>query len=54
MTEAPVGVFIVDDHAVVRSGLAAYLEFIDDVTLVGQAADGEQALRRLAELALRT
>jgi len=53
MTEAPVGVFIVDDHAVVRSGLAAYLEFIDDVTLVGQAADGEQALRRLAELALR-
>jgi len=46
-------VFIVDDHAVVRSGLAAYLEFIDDVTLVGQAADGEQALRRLAELALR-
>jgi len=53
MTEAPVGVFIVDDHAVVRSGLAAYLEFIDDVTLVGQAADGEQALRRLAELASR-
>ena len=47
----PVGVFIVDDHAVVRSGLAAYLQFIDDFTLVGEAADGEQALRRLAELA---
>ena len=53
MTGAPAGVFIVDDHAVVRSGLAAYLEFIDDVTLVGEAADGEQALRRLAELASR-
>ena len=53
MIDAPVGVFIVDDHAVVRSGLAAYLEFIDDVTLVGEAADGEQALRRLAELAAR-
>lgn len=53
MTRAPVGVFIVDDHAVVRSGLAAYLELIDDFTLVGQAADGEQALRRLAELAAR-
>jgi len=48
-----VGVFIVDDHAVVRSGLAAYLDFIDDFTLVGEAADGEQALRRLAELAAR-
>ena len=53
MTEAPVGVFVVDDHAVVRSGLAAYLEVIDDFTFVGEAADGEQALRRLAELAAR-
>jgi DNA-binding NarL/FixJ family response regulator len=51
VNDAPVGVFIVDDHAVVRSGIAAYLEFIDDVTLVGEAADGEQALRQLAELA---
>jgi len=53
VTDAPVGVFIVDDHAVVRSGLAAYLEFIDDFILVGEAADGEQALQRLAELAAR-
>jgi DNA-binding NarL/FixJ family response regulator len=53
VTGAPVGVFIVDDHAVVRSGIAAYLEFIDDVTLVGEASDGEQALARLAELAAR-
>jgi DNA-binding NarL/FixJ family response regulator len=53
VADAPVGVFIVDDHAVVRSGLAAYLQFIDDFTLVGEAADGEQALRLLAELAAR-
>lgn len=53
MTDAPVGVFIVDDHAVVRSGLAAYLEFIDGFTFAGEAADGVQALRRLAELAAR-
>ena len=53
MTDIPVGVFIVDDHAVVRSGLAAYLEIIDDFVLVGEAADGEQALRKLAELAAR-
>jgi DNA-binding NarL/FixJ family response regulator len=53
MTDPPVGVFIVDDHAVVRSGIAAYLEVIDDFILVGEAADGEQALRRLAALAAR-
>jgi DNA-binding NarL/FixJ family response regulator len=53
VTDTPVGVFIVDDHAVVRSGLAAYLEIIDDFVLVGEAADGEQALRKLAELAAR-
>jgi len=53
VSDPPVGVFIVDDHAVVRSGLAAYLEFIDDFVLVGEAADGEQALRRLDELAAR-
>jgi DNA-binding NarL/FixJ family response regulator len=53
MADAPVGVFIVDDHAVVRSGIAAYLELIDDFTLVGEAADGERALRALAELDAR-
>jgi DNA-binding NarL/FixJ family response regulator len=53
MADAPVGVLIVDDHAVVRSGIAAYLELIDDFTLVGEAADGERALRALAELDAR-
>jgi DNA-binding NarL/FixJ family response regulator len=51
VTDTPVGVFIVDDHAVVRSGLAAYLAVIDDLDFVGEAADGEQALLRLAEMA---
>lgn len=53
MTDAPVGVFIVDDHAVVRSGIAAYLNVIDDLTFVGEAPDGVQALRRLTELESR-
>ena len=53
MTDAPVGVFIVDDHAVVRSGIAAYLNVIEDLTFVGEASDGVQALRRLAELESR-
>jgi DNA-binding NarL/FixJ family response regulator len=53
VTDTPIGVFIVDDHAVVRSGLAAYIAVIDDLAFVGEAADGEQAVRRLAELAAR-
>jgi DNA-binding NarL/FixJ family response regulator len=51
VSDRPVGVFIVDDHAVVRRGLAAYLNVIEDITLVGEATDGEEALHRLAELA---
>lgn len=38
-------VMIVDDHAVVRSGLAAFLMAFDDLELVGQAGSGQEALR---------
>ena len=36
---------IVDDHAVVRSGLSAFLLAFDDLKLVGEAGDGEEAVR---------
>lgn len=48
---APIRVFLVDDHGVVRRGLRAYLEFVDDVEVVGEAEDGQQALDRLVGLA---
>ena len=38
-------VMLVDDHAVVRSGLAAFLYAYEDFELVGEASDGEEALR---------
>ncbi len=38
-------VFLVDDHHLVRSGLVSLLETTDDLRVVGQAADGEQAVR---------
>ena len=38
-------VMIVDDHAVVRSGLAAFLQIFDDLVLVGQAGSGQEAVR---------
>lgn len=37
-------VMLVDDHAVVRSGLATFLLTCDDMELVGEAASGEQAI----------
>jgi DNA-binding NarL/FixJ family response regulator len=43
-------VLIVDDHAIVRSGLAQLLETTDDLELVGAARDGEQAVTMAAEL----
>jgi NarL family two-component system response regulator LiaR len=37
-------VMVVDDHAMVRTGLAAFLEISDDLDLVGQATNGRQAV----------
>ncbi len=41
----PIRVMIVDDHNMVRRGLIAYLEEEPDLRLVGQAADGEEAVQ---------
>ncbi|HEY8172619.1 MAG TPA: response regulator transcription factor [Dehalococcoidia bacterium] len=37
-------VLICDDHAMVRQGLQAFLELQDDIEVVGQAADGAEAV----------
>ena len=45
-TEAKtIRVMLVDDHAVVRSGLSAFLMAYDDLELVGEASGGEEAIR---------
>lgn len=41
---SPIRVMVVDDHAVVRGGLAAFLLAYDDLELVGEAANGVEAL----------
>jgi DNA-binding NarL/FixJ family response regulator len=45
-------VLVVDDHAVVRRGVIAYLEVLDDVEVAGEAADGAAALDVLTDLAV--
>ena len=43
-----VRVVLVDDHALVRGGLAQLLDAADDIEVVGQAADGGDALEVVA------
>ena len=43
-------VMIVDDHAMVRRGLAAFLKAFDDLELVGEAANGEEVLQLAASV----
>jgi DNA-binding NarL/FixJ family response regulator len=50
MQQRPIRVFVVDDHTVVRRGLRAYLEVVDDMEVVGEAADGQEALDGIAAL----
>jgi two-component system, NarL family, response regulator LiaR len=47
---ARVRVLLVDDHTVVRRGLRLVFELEDDLEIVGEAADGREALERVAEL----
>lgn len=44
MPESPIHILIVDDHFVVRSGLATSLEIEDDLKVVSTADSGEQAV----------
>lgn len=43
-------ILIVDDHAVVREGLRAFLELQDGMDVVGEAADGEAAIAEAERL----
>ena len=45
----PISVLIVDDHAVVRKGVRAYLEGQPDMTIAGEAGSGEEAVELAAE-----
>jgi DNA-binding NarL/FixJ family response regulator len=42
-------VVVADDQTAVREGLALLLDLLDDVTVVGSAADGNEAVRLVAE-----
>jgi DNA-binding NarL/FixJ family response regulator len=50
VTSDAVRVVIADDHGIVREGVRALLRASPDITVVGEAADGHEAIARCREL----
>lgn len=46
----PIRVMLVDDHTMVRRGLATFLMVFDDLELAGEAANGEDAIQLCAQV----
>jgi two-component system, NarL family, response regulator LiaR len=46
----PIRVLIVDDHAVIREGLRAFLELQDRMEVIGEAGDGREAIEEAERL----
>lgn len=49
-TSQPIRVMLVDDHTMVRRGLATFLQISDNLELVGEADNGEEAIELCARL----
>jgi DNA-binding NarL/FixJ family response regulator len=47
---SPIRVLIVDDHAILRDGIRALLSLSDDIEVVGEAADGAEAIEACRKL----
>jgi two-component system response regulator DevR len=49
MSDAPIRVFLLDDHELVRRGVRDLLWAEDDITVVGEAATADEALERIPQ-----
>jgi two-component system, NarL family, response regulator LiaR len=46
----PIRVMLVDDHTMVRRGLATFLKVFDDLELAGEADSGEEAIQLCGQI----
>ena len=44
-------VCLVEDHTIVRQGLRTLLDLVDDIEVIAEASDGEEAVKRIPEMA---
>jgi DNA-binding NarL/FixJ family response regulator len=51
VVKLPIRVMIVDDHEMVRDGLAVLIDGFDDLALVGEASNGAEAVELCSEAA---
>ena len=47
---SPIRIFLADDHGLLRLGLATLIDFHDDLEIVGDAENGEEAVERVCRL----
>ncbi|MEX0602125.1 MAG: response regulator transcription factor, partial [Bacteroidota bacterium] len=50
MAMKPIRILLADDHALVRTGIATLLQSNEDFAIVGEAGDGEEAIRLTKKL----
>ncbi len=50
ISSEPIRVMLVDDHAMVRKGLATFLKVFDELELAGEAENGEAAIKLCGEI----
>jgi NarL family two-component system response regulator LiaR len=50
ISSLPIRILIVDDHAMVRRGLATFLKVYDDLELAGEASGGQAAIQLCSQL----
>jgi NarL family two-component system response regulator LiaR len=50
LSQQPIRVLVVDDHAIVRKGISALFARVEDIEVVGEASNGQQAVERSAAL----
>lgn len=46
----PINILIADDHALLRQGIKNVLELENDLVVIGEASDGDEAITKAAEL----